>query len=115
MSYCRFSSDDYQCEVYCYEQVGGGFVTHVASNRYVGEVPKAIPLNHPSTEEIMSAHRDQMEWLRTASSIAIGLPHDGCCFVDDSAGECADRLESLRNDGYRVPQFAIDRLRSDTP
>ena len=35
MSYCRWSSDDFQCDVYVYESVAGGFVTHVAANRVV--------------------------------------------------------------------------------
>lgn len=41
----------------------------------------------------------------------IGLPHDGDMFVDDTAAECVDRLEALRDIGYRVPQDAIDALR----
>ena len=68
MSYCRFSSENYHCDIYCYAHVNGGFVTDVT---------------------------------------------DGRSFFDDSAAQCADRLELLRQEGLRVPQYAIDSLRSE--
>lgn len=43
----------------------------------------------------------------------IGLPEDGRTFNVGTAEECADRLESLRALGYRVPQYAIDALREE--
>lgn len=43
----------------------------------------------------------------------ITLPHAGESFVDDSPGECADRLETLAALGYYVPQYAIDALRDE--
>lgn len=33
MSYCRFSSDNWKSDVYVYEDVGGGWTTHVAMRR----------------------------------------------------------------------------------
>ena len=43
----------------------------------------------------------------------IGLEHDGETFSDETACECADRLEYLRSLGYTVPQYAIDNLREE--
>lgn len=45
MSYCRFSTDDYQCDVYVYEDVGGWWSTHVAGNRpvYAEPLPDPVP------------------------------------------------------------------------
>ncbi len=37
MSYCRWSSMNWMCDVYVYEDVGGGWTTHVA------ELRRAIP------------------------------------------------------------------------
>lgn len=37
MSYCRWSSMNWMCDVYVYEDVGGGWTTHVAGQR------RAIP------------------------------------------------------------------------
>ncbi len=33
MSYCRWSSDNTNCDLYCYEDCSGGFTTHVAGFR----------------------------------------------------------------------------------
>ena len=41
MSYCRFSSEDFSSDVYCYADCSGGFTTHVASNRIIGDIPKS--------------------------------------------------------------------------
>lgn len=43
----------------------------------------------------------------------IGLRYDGESFNDETAADCADRLELLRTIGYRVPQSAIDALRDE--
>lgn len=40
MSYCRWSSMNWQCDVYVYEDVSGGWTTHVAgSRRLFGPIP----------------------------------------------------------------------------
>jgi hypothetical protein len=46
--------------------------------------------------------------LREVSSLA------GRSFNDETPGECADRLESLRAAGFNVPQYAIDELREES-
>lgn len=33
MSYCRFSADGHRCDVYVYEDLSGGWTTHVAQRR----------------------------------------------------------------------------------
>jgi hypothetical protein len=45
--------------------------------------------------------------------VQIGLEHDGATFIDDSPLSCAERLQSLKDKGYQVPQSAIDALRAD--
>lgn len=113
MSYCRFSSDNFSCDVYVYEHVDDGFVTHVAGNRIVGDVPKVPRVTKDNHDEVIVAHRAQSDFLSTAEHAPIGLPHDGGSFSDDTPGECADRLERLRALGYVVPQYAIDALREE--
>jgi len=112
MSYCRFSSDDFSCDVYVYEG-GSGFVTHVAGNRVIGDIPKVPQIGSCPNEEFMAAHRAQMAYLGTAEREDINLPHAGESMSHDTADDCADNLESLRAIGYNVPQSAIDRLRED--
>jgi hypothetical protein len=140
MSYCRWSSDNFMCDVYVYEDVCGGWTTHVAGNRtIIAPVPefpwrwlprlgaewdhKARRMRYPSRWHAALAHciytfatwanRPHHWSLRWLPRRAIGLPHDGDSFNDPSPGDCADRLESLRDMGYRVPVRAILALRSE--
>jgi hypothetical protein len=131
MAYCRFSSDDFRCDVYCYEHCDGGFVTHVAANTSRGWIPRV--LRHPPLSVITRrrenlwraavyhlwsfgwslSYRAQMKYLAIAPRRALGLPYDGQTFHDATPGDAADWLEHLRRCGYRVPQYAIDGLREE--
>lgn len=113
MSYCRWSSDDFGCDVYVYEDCGGGWTTHVARMRVVGEVPKIGQLGDVPVAEFMTAHKAQMAFLETAERAPIGLVCDGESFNDDTPGACAERLDMLLGLGYHVPQYAIDALREE--
>lgn len=115
MSYCRFSCDDNQSDVYCYESCYGGFVTHVASNRvvYKSELPPEVPFEADHCEAWLARHRQVSDMLAQADRVPIGLPFDGEAFDDATAAEAASRLEWLRAQGYRVPQYAIDQLRAE--
>lgn len=119
MSYCRWSSDDYQSDVYVYESAQG-WETCVAARRYVfaEPLPAAVPFPvGPGTDEQWAAWlvrgRVVDEILSRSELVPIGLPHDGETYLDASPGECADRLEALRGAGYHVPQYAIDALRDE--
>lgn len=113
MSYCRWSSDNWSCDVYCYEDCSGGFTTHVAWNRVVGDIPKTPPLTKEGIPEYTAAHKAQMDFLEDCERAPIELPHAGESFNDPDAASCADRLEELRAIGYNVPQCAIDALREE--
>ena len=116
MSYCRWSSDDFQCDIYAYEHVYGGFVTHVAGNRVVFSepLPPEVPFQKEFITEYIARHQKVLEMVGEATRVPIGLPHDGEDFDDPDADACADRLEYLRSLGYRVPQYAIDALREES-
>lgn len=146
MSYCRFSSMNWRCDVYVYEDVGGGWTTHVAGRRKV--VPPIPDLLCSPVS--MAIHRwSGCYWDRQARKLVypnrwravvyrlwnrlasfwhnrvhmgslnfipmrpIGLRHDGQSFSDPTPIDCAERLERLRAEGYKVPQEAIDALRSE--
>lgn len=113
MSYCRWSSDDFQCDVYVYEDVGGGWTTHVAARRYVFDkpLPEQVSVNPDNFKEWYARQQAVSAMLKRETMAMIGLPHDGASFNDGTPGECADRLESLRAMGYRVPQDVIDTIR----
>lgn len=115
MSYCRWSSDDFQCDVYVYEDVSGGFTTHVKAGRPVPDetLPLPIPQDAWTVEAWMARHEKVIEWVAGAKHELIRLPFDGKEFNDPTAADCADRLEWLRGLGYNVPQYAIDALREE--
>lgn len=122
MSYCRFSSDDWRSDVYVYHDVGGGWTTHVATHHPVFRTP--LPAEVPFPNDA-SQDKQLMDWFhRTESVMAmfdeaekvpLDLPHAGETFNDPTPAACADRLESLRELGYHVPQSAIDGLRAEDP
>lgn len=143
MSYCRWSSDFGQCDVYVYEDVFGGWTTHVAARRLKHEPPaelRAMPCT--TGEEWLALHHAEQAWRDSLPSKKIPctyatpdggttpgvmrLPKDseyldlstigpqaGQTYNDPTPGACADRLEALRRAGFNVPQSAIDRLREE--
>lgn len=141
MSYCRWSSMNWRCDVYVYADVGGGWTTHVAGRRRLVPPIPDMPLMHfpslggqwlreerrmsyPSRWHAVAAwlifgfaafwhNRVHMASLRLIPLRPIGKAHDGESFNDDTPTACAERLEQLRAVGYVVPQEAIDALRSE--
>jgi len=59
MSYCRFSSNNWDCDVYVYESGYVGFVTHVASRRIQGMVPKVSRWETVSPEQWIEENKIQ--------------------------------------------------------
>lgn len=108
MAYCRWSN----CDVYVYEDVNGGWTTHVASRRNIAG--KAPLFDFTSKETLLSSYNAHREWHDKNTEYAdINLPNAGKSFNDVSPGDCADRLEALRREGFDVPQYAIDALREE--
>ncbi|WP_256743939.1 hypothetical protein, partial [Cronobacter sakazakii] len=109
MSYCRFSSDNWRSDVYCYESAQG-YITHVASSRIIGDVP-AIPFFFDvPPADFFEAVRKQNEFIESAEREPIGLDHDGDMFIDKTPDEMIDRLIYLSGKGYFVPVSAIESL-----
>lgn len=119
MSYCRWSSNDFRCDVYVYGAVGGGFQIHVATRRivYKAPIPPEVPLPDSDEGPEFDAWQGRLKTMNRmrdeADRVKIGLPHDGETFSHETPGECADQLEALRTLGYIVPQYAIDQLRRE--
>ncbi|MEY2161412.1 hypothetical protein [Rhodanobacter sp. FW106-PBR-LB-2-11] len=112
MSYCRFSSDQYACDVYVYAGIGGGFVTHVARQRFVFEppLPPPVAFEESNIDAFVRHAAEVQSRVDQAPREPIDLPHAGETFDDPDAAACAKRLCDLRALGYRVPQDAIDAL-----
>jgi hypothetical protein len=114
MSYCRWSSDDYQSDLYCYEDASGGWTTHVAGNRMVGRPPHEdwtlLGKGDEAAAEFWVQHTAQMAWLETAEHAPIGLAHDGETFGDPTLEAFRERLLMLRQAGYRFPDYVLEAV-----
>lgn len=126
MSYCRFSSMDWRCELYCYES-DYGWETHVASSKHV------LPDGFPSTSaiwrkfdaaatdderkailgEYVAASVRQGEMLDGAEMEPIGKPFDGQSFTDRDLESFRDTLIMLRSAGYVFPETLIEDVEEE--
>lgn len=116
MSYCRWSSDNWKCDVYCYEDCLGGWTTHVASNKRVGEIPTYSFAKDDSKEELdrfMREYRAHQDALDKTALVPIGLPHDGETFNDPTLEDFRDTLTMLKDAGYNVPQYVFEAIEEE--
>lgn len=110
MSYCRWSSDNWKCDLYCYPDVNGGYTTHIAGNRVVGAVPEELDILTAEPDAWVASHKRAMDWLETAQRRPIGLPHDGATFRDATLEEFKARLLMLRAAGYCFPDYVLAEI-----
>lgn len=110
MSYCRWSSNDWDCDLYCYEHVGGYFAIHVAGNRTVGEIPKVPWILDTPNDVWLAARHAQMAFLETAERVNIGLPHDGETFEEPDLESFRSRIVYLRGLGYHCPDGVLEAI-----
>lgn len=113
MSYCRWSSDCYQSDVYVYEDTSGGWTTHVAGSRHHPLKPCPTPPAKHTVEATMAYWMECDEWLAGVSNWEFqNIDHEaaGRTFNDPTAKDCAERLRRMQSEGLIVPQYAIDAL-----
>lgn len=118
MSYCRWSSDDFMCDLYCYEDVGGGWTTHVAGTRLSRRPLTPAPMGEDGLrlaregryDEWATMHRARSAEIETTPHEAIGLPFDGRTFNDATLEEFRERVVMLRDAGYSVPDYVVEEI-----
>lgn len=112
MSYCRWSTNSFRCDVYVYA-AQDNWVIHVAGNKLV--FPEDLP-DEPSLEDIdgwLEHFRLVQQLIDKVQRVPLNLGHDGETFELGSPGECADTLAMLADCGYRVPVGVIAELRQE--
>lgn len=117
MSYCRFSTDNYRCDLYIYDHYAGGITIHVAGSRYVADTPMPempddgwFKLPHAEFHALREA---QKAWLQTAKLEAINLPHAGAAFNNLDADQAVERVKELRRLGYNFPDLVLTALEDE--
>lgn len=103
MSCCRWSDNDFQCDVY---------VARARRAWAVTSLPPPLPDDAP-VEQWSARHDKVMAMLESVPLESIDHPDAGESFIHDTPAECADNLERLRAEGFRVPQHVIDTLRAE--
>ena len=121
MSYCRWSSLSGFCDAYVYEDVHGGWVTHIAERRQApgvlsdgSELFYAYPKGcegHPVAE--IWAQQNRLRSEQDIELIDIDHPEAGASFNHSTPNECADNLERLQREGFIIPNDVIQTLRQE--
>lgn len=122
MSYCRWSSLNGYCDVYVYEDVNGGWTTHVAGARRPAGAPFHSPHilaaahgqpDHPAIKLYRDMNALWDAWTDANPPQPIDHPEAGKSFNHDTPGECAENLKRLAREGFIVPIEAIWELEED--
>lgn len=107
MSYCRFSSMTWRCDVYAYE-TDDGFVVHVAGRRHAGPIPALPDILTVPLAEFQAAYERQHEALDACELVKIGLPCDGETFCLATEEDMVGKLQELAAMGYVIPDDLLD-------
>ena len=123
MSYCRWSCMNWQCDLYCYADVMGGWTTHVAAKRRVREPSRENDRWQEHCQKVFKhkdddplqwamdchswtvARRAMFEELEEIPHESIGLPHDGETFNDPDLVSFLERVRYLKELGYKAPDY----------
>jgi hypothetical protein len=114
VSYCRWSSDDWQSDIYAYES-DYGYVIHVASQRIVDPIPRLPEWSEEPAEimRLIHALQHQGEAVASARKEPIGLDYDGETFIQPTLDDFEAQLRELAEIGYHVPTYVFEIIESE--
>ncbi len=114
MSYCRYSCDDYQCNLYCYE-TEGGYQTHVAKYKavFTEPLPPVVAFEADNGKAWFERYKAAMAIVDAAPLVPVGLASDGEDYLDSTLEEFMDTLTRLKAEGYRFPECVFDLVRQE--
>jgi hypothetical protein len=115
MSYCRWSTDDFQCDLYCFEHTYGWYQTYVAGNRieFAEPLPEPVPFTKETFDEWWKRYKVVEKIIQKSKKVPIGLPYDGQGFRDKTPQEFLSRLLTLKAAGYRFPDEVIEQIKEE--
>lgn len=113
MSYCRWSTDCFRCDVYAYADVSGVWAVHVASLKRDVPLDWRDPLdvlmtgfdknNTADIEARMTEYRRVQAALDKLPLIELSAPSAGRTFYEPSLEAFKQRMLALRAEGLRFP------------
>lgn len=111
MSYCRWSTDNFGCDLYCYES-RDGYVIHVAHIRILDTLPDYPSVDLPYAE-FMDEYNRYNAALDAARREPIDLPGAGESYTLSDLEEFAYKLRELRDIGYRFPDTVFEMIEEE--
>lgn len=117
MSYCRWSSLNWRCDLYCYEDTSGMYVIHVAANTREGKWPEyppfALMAGKIKEEEYAEKRREFDIAFDKSTLVPITLPFAGETFEEPTLQTFRARLLELRALGYRFPDHMLTTIEEE--
>lgn len=118
MSYCRWSSMDFRCDLYIYADVSGGYTCHVAGGRRVFDereppAPRWEDLSEENAREWTEAYNRHLRYVSETPVVDIELEHVGETFNLPTGAEMAELVRRLRALGYVCPDDLEEELESE--
>ena len=115
MSFCRFSTNDFQCDVYAYADVAGGITVHVAANRviYKEPLPPEILLETDNHVAWVERHAKVMEMVEAAARESITAKHAGQSYFSLDIDSAVALLQELQTLGYVFPGYVIEDVQEE--
>ena len=118
MSYCRWSSDNFKCDLYCYKDVNGGYTIHVASYRWrmwYRLLHWLTDKRYKNLDGFRQSRRgfDLFSWPHWITHKKINLPYDDDTFRDKSIKDFYRHVRGLKKLGYKVPNKVIDIIKKE--
>lgn len=117
MSWCRWSSDNFACDLYVYDGYDGT-VVHVARRRYEFDRTGLPEVDHSTPDRFARSLVNR--WTETrrrlheeSRTVPIYLPHAGTSRVFATPADAADWIDELAALGYQVPDGLTDDMRSE--
>ena len=111
MSYCRFSSDYFDCDLYVYEDFMGSYCIHIASSRYVFDRTPLVSTKN--VDDFVKNHMYVMEALKTAKTENIELPYSGESFYFSELKDALEKIKELKELGYIVHDSIISSIEEE--
>ncbi len=111
MSYCRFSSEGFTCDVYVYESATC-YVCHVAGNRIKGKAPKYW-WPDITEDEFTKAYAEYSTFMDNVEREPIDHEMAGETYEHNTPGEMATTLDTLRVEGLNIPPYVIMTLEEE--
>lgn len=114
MSYCRWSTNDFQCDLYVFASCYGGYEINIRKTRpvFTEPLPAVVPFDKDHVKEWLARDNIVRDMLHKSALVPIGLLHDGKTFSGDLE-ETISTLENLCDLGYKFPLEIIDEIKED--